>query len=55
MENNSTYYDSSVPVYEVPLETGKPKEQTSDELDEEKHKITDEMRKNISGNPYIFD
>ncbi|XRG80261.1 hypothetical protein V5E38_08135 [Rossellomorea sp. GAMAL-10_SWC] len=54
MENNSTYYDGSVPVYEVPLEIGKPKDQTDDELGEEELKITDEMRKNISGNPYFF-
>ncbi|WP_255294841.1 hypothetical protein [Bacillus sp. AFS041924] len=35
MFNNSTYYECSVPEYEVPLEIGKQRDQIDEYIDEE--------------------
>ncbi|WP_179887193.1 hypothetical protein [Bacillus sp. AFS088145] len=43
MESNSTYYNGSVPEYEVSIEIGKQKDY-EDILDEEESKINDERK-----------
>lgn len=46
MEYNSTYYNSSIPEYEIPIEIGKQKE-NEDIFDEEEPRIDDEIKHHL--------
>ena len=50
MEKKPVYYDGSEQV-----ESTKQEDQIATNIKNEDSKVTEEMRKNISGNPYIFE
>lgn len=54
MGKKPIYYDGSNGVQEI-MQSVKQQDQIKANTKQEESKVTDEMRKNISGNPYIFE